>query len=89
MTTHQGETFRYSQHERRFVAVNIINDSLRGKNTHTWKDQILGVIRISRREGRAMYSNLFRVRRTLLEVLHGSKRGRLRRPVFQFGNTLT
>jgi len=86
MTTHQGETFRYSQHERRFVVVIIINDSLRAK-THTWKDQILGVIRISRREGNAMYSNLFRVRRTLLEV-HGRK-GRLRRPVFQFDNTLT
>jgi hypothetical protein len=62
-----------------------------GKTTvqlkHTWKDQIqvlghraCGVIRISRREGHAMYSNLFRVRRTLLEV-HGQK-GRWRRPDF-------
>lgn len=46
------------------------------KKEHTWKDQILGhtcgVIRISQREGHGMHSNLFRVRRTLLEV-HGQK----------------
>ena len=70
--------FRYLQHEHHLLSLNdVCGQKTTVRQKHTWKDQILGhtcglVIRISQREGHAMYSNLFRVRRTRLEV-HGQK----------------